>query len=162
MRKQAVMFILYLLAYLLLSGSISLTDLFFGAIIAFILSIITSNYLVKDETKLSLTRLLRLIKYLLVYIFIIEPKAHLDVVRRIITSDYYPGIVEVPYYVESDYSKTLIAHSITNTPGTVVVSINDQEKKFYVHWIDVKTDEPLKCRAYISQYFEENASKIFD
>ncbi|MCD6195404.1 MAG: Na+/H+ antiporter subunit E [Staphylothermus sp.] len=162
MKKQAILFTLYLLAYLLISGSVSLTDLFFGAIVAFILSIITCNYLVKDETKLSLTRLLRLIKYLLVYIFVIEPRAHLDVIKRIITSEYKPGIVEVPYYVVSDYSKTLIAHSITNTPGTVVVSINDQEKKFYVHWINVKTVEPLKCRAYISQYFEENASKIFD
>lgn len=162
MKRFIVLSILYFIVYILLSGGISFTDFFFGIIVAVILSLITGNYIISDDSKLSIGRLFHLIKYILIYLFVIEPKAHLDVIKRIFTSVYYPGIVEVPYYVESDYSKILIAHSITNTPGTVVVSINDDEKKFFVHWIDVKTIDPVKCRFLISQLFEENASKIFE
>ncbi len=162
MKKYIALSIVYFIVYILLSGGISFTDFFFGAIVAVILSFITGNYIISDESKLSLGRLFHLIKYILIYLFVIEPRAHLDVIKRIFTSTYYPGIVEVPYYVVSDYSKMLIAHSITNTPGTVVVLINDNEKKFFVHWIDVKTIDPVKCRYFISQFFEENASKIFD
>lgn len=159
-----VLFIILLATYITVSGSITPIDLVMGMVSSAIVSILLSKHVVKSDEKLSLSRLALLIKYFLHYLFFIEPKSHLDVIKRIITPSLpiNPGIVEVPYELESDYSVTLTANSITNTPGTVVVSIDHESKRMYVHWIDVKTVDPRECREHISRIFEEYAKRVFD
>ncbi len=162
MRRYIVLFILYFIIYLLLSGGTYFTDVFFAAVVAAIASALTAKLLVRNEEKLELRRLYYLLKYFFRYMLVDEIRAHIDVARRVLTGEIRPGIVAVPYYVGSDYAKTLIANSITNTPGTVVVGIDDREKLMYVHWIDVKALDPSTCRMYISRVFEEYAMKIFE
>ena len=163
-RRFLVLFIILLIIYLAISGGISPIDLLLGSITSIIVSALLSRYVIKSEEKLSVSRLVFLIKYFFHYLFVIEVKAHLNVMKRILSPSLpiNPGIVEVPYDLESDYSATLTANSITNTPGTVVVSIDHENKKLYVHWIDVKTIDPIECRKYISETFEKYAKKIFD
>jgi Multisubunit Na+/H+ antiporter, MnhE subunit len=105
-----------------------------------------------------------LVRYAIRYFIIDETLAHVDVIKRILHPrvPVNPAIVKVPYYAETDYAKTCIACSITNTPGTVVVEIDENEKVFYVHWINAKTLEPEKAREYISKVFEKYSKNIFD
>jgi len=163
-RRFIVLFIILLILYLVISGSILPIDLLLGTIISIIISALLSKYVIKNDEKLSISRLAVLIKYFFHYLFIIEVKAHLDVMKRILSPSVpiKPGIVEVPYDLISDYSATLTANSITNTPGTVVVSIDHKNKKFYIHWIDVKTVDPMECRRHISETYEKYAKRIFD
>ena len=163
-RRFLSLFIVLLAVYIIISGSIAPIDLFMGVIASIIVSSLMSKYIVRSDEKLSLSRLVVLVKYFFHYLFLIEVKTHLDVIKRIISPSLpiNPGIVEVPYNLESDYAVTLTANSITNTPGTAVVSIDPKAKKLYVHWIDVKTTDPLECRKLISKTFEEYAKKIFD
>ncbi len=160
----AIAALLYV-AYLAFVGASSLIDYVAGAVAALITSYLISDALVRESRKLSeLRRLGSLIKYGLKYLLIIEPKAHADVIRRIVSPSLpiRPGIVEVPYGVRSDYAILTIANSITNTPGTVTVDIDKGRKSLYVHWIDVKAIEPEKCRELISKVFEEYARRVFD
>ena len=109
-------------------------------------------------------RIYYLVRYFIKYMFIIEPRAHIDVIKRIISPHMpiNPGIVAIPYGVKTDYAILTIANSITNTPGTVTVDVDRDSKLLFVHWIDVKAVEPEECRRIISREFEENAEKIFD
>jgi len=147
--------------YIVFTGSTTLYDLVTGAIIAVGIGFITGGLIVRDESKaLNPVRWMWAIIYFLKYITIIELKAHLFVIKALFTGDIKPGIVRVPVGVKSGYGKLLVASSITNTPGTVVVDLND--KYMYVNWIYVSTEDPEEARKHISLEFEKYAVKIFE
>ncbi len=157
--------LLSFIIYIIYTGSLGLYDLVTGAIVAIIIGSLAGTVVVKNPGKaFDPRRIFYMIKYTVWYFLVAETKAHLDLIKRALSPrmPLNPGIVRVPYSVETDYAMTLIANSITNTPGTVVVDIDPGRKIFYVHWIDAKTTEPEEARREISSTFEEYARKIFD
>ncbi len=157
--------LLVFVVYVIFSGSISLYDLITGALVAGVTGFLTANLTVSKPSKfIQVQRLAWLLIYAVRYFFVDEVKAHVDVMRRILhpKMPINPGIVKIPYEVQSDYAILTTANSITNTPGTVVVDIDPEGKAFYVHWIDVKVTEPSKAREEVSKVFETFAKKIFD
>ena len=89
-------------------------------------------------------------------------KANLDVAYRVLHIDLpiRPGIVRVPTTLKSDWAKTFLAASITLTPGTLVVDIDDQD--LYVHWINVATENREQEASKIAQKFEPLLRRIFE
>ena len=161
MIKYIAVWLLLFTFYVVFAGSLAPYTVITGAVVAAILSAVTSKYLVVDERKLfEVKRLATLVFYFFKYISIIELKCHMDVVKRLFTGDIRPGIVRVPIAVKSRYARALVALSITNTPGTVV--IDEKGDYFYVNWIYVSTTDPAEARKAISEEFEVYASKIFE
>jgi len=157
--------VLAFIVYIIFSGSVSPYDIVTAVIVAVIVGLLTANLMIGNPGKLlQVRRLGWLIAYAFRYFFVDEVKAHLDVMSRIVkpSMPINPGIVRVPYDVESDYAMTTIANSITNTPGTVVVDLDTERKVFYVHWIDVKALEAERTKKEISEVFERFARRIFD
>ncbi|RLF50616.1 MAG: cation:proton antiporter [Thermoplasmata archaeon] len=66
-------------------------------------------------------------------------KANFDVAYRVITGKIKPAIVKISPGLKSDLAITILANSITLTPGTLSVDVDD-EKNLYVHWIYAKDD----------------------
>ncbi|WP_297064705.1 monovalent cation/H+ antiporter subunit E [Thermococcus sp.] len=64
-------------------------------------------------------------------------KANLHVAYLVITGKIRPGIVRVPVELENDAQYTILANSITLTPGTLTIDACPEEKALYVHWIDI-------------------------
>lgn len=75
-------------------------------------------------------------------------KANLDVAMRVITGDIRPGIIKLEPGLEGDVAKTLLANSITLTPGTLTVDVDDSDGAFYIHWINVKDVSPTEEEVY--------------
>ncbi len=151
--------------YIVFTGSLTPYDIVTGIAVASLTAALFSHLLIENVSKsLNPIRLLWLIAYTLYYFTIIEMKAHLDVAKRVLhpRMPLNPGIVRVPYRVESEYAIVTVANSITNTPGTVVVDLDEEQKIFYVHWIDVKGLDPETTYKNISMTFEKYAKKIFD
>lgn len=151
--------------YVLFNGSITLYDIVTGIVVALTVSLLFSKIVVTSEGKsLDPRRLLWLLAYLAHYLTIIELRAHLDVAKRIVDPKMpiRPGIVRVPYTTSTDYGTVLVANSITNTPGTVVVDLDEDKKIMYVHWINVKALTPQETYTHISKTFDKYARKIFD
>jgi len=147
--------------YILFTGSATLFDIVTGIIIGIICGALFGRFLVeKDSKALSPIRWLWVVIYFIKYMTIIEFKAHWDVIKRTITGDIRPGIVKVPIKVKNEYSRILVANSITNTPGTVTVDMDDE--CIYVNWINVVTEDPEEARKHISEEFEKFAEKIFE
>ncbi len=150
--------------YVIFSGSVSIYDLATGLVIAIVAGMLFSEILIKDVGKsLNPVRLGYLIKYAFYYFFVAEYLAHKDVIKRILDPKMpiNPGIVRTPYEVSGDYAVASVAGSIINTPGTVVIDLDEKKKIYYVHWIDVTSQEPAKCRAAICEAFEKYLSKVF-
>ncbi len=157
--------ILVFIVYIIYTGSATIYDIVTGVLAAALSGLLMANITVEKPGKaLNPLRWLWGIAYALYYFFVAEVKAHIDVTKRILhpRMPINPGIVRVPYDLETGYGITAVANSITNTPGTVVVDIDPQRKLYYVHWIDVKTVEPEQCKAHISADFENFAKRVFE
>lgn len=90
-------------------------------------------------------RMLNPIRWLimLVYtipLFIEMAKANFDVAYRVITGKIEPGIVKIDPDLETDLGITFLANSITLTPGTLTVDVDDERSEMYIHWIKVGED----------------------
>ena len=93
-------------------------------------------------------RLLQPHRWVLFLVYLVGPflyamaKANLDVAWRVITGRINPGIVRFNPGLRTDFGRTFLANSITLTPGTLTVDVDDGSGDFYVHWINVKDPSP--------------------
>ena len=145
-------FVFTLMTFLLLSfdGGISIQTVVIGIVLAFVITVVTASIERKNPT----SRFLGLGKtgyakwaYFVYYIFgpfaIALYQSNVDVAKRIIFGNINPGIVKFHPRLRSEEGKTFLADSITLTPGTLTVDI-DEDGYFYVHWIDVESDTPTE------------------
>ncbi len=91
-------------------------------------------------------------------------KANIDVAYRVIHPGLpiKPGIVKVKTSLRSDIAVTLLANSITLTPGTMSVDINKEGGVLYVHWIDVRSQDIDIATRMIVERFEKILRRIFE
>jgi multicomponent Na+:H+ antiporter subunit E len=163
--SAVIVALLAYITYIVYSGSVGGYDLVTGAIVAIITGAIFSTFVVKNPSKvLDVKRWLYLIVYAIIYFTYYETKAHVDVIKRILhpKKPVNPAIVEAFYDVNTDYALTTISISITNTPGTVVVDVDEKKRALYIHWIYATTLDPAEAKKQIFEAFEKFAKKIFD
>jgi len=91
-------------------------------------------------------------------------KANIDVARRVVHPDLpiRPGIVKVKTSLRSDIAITLLANSITLTPGTMSVDIDRDRAVLYIHWIDVRSRDIGEASRLIVERFEKILRPIFE
>jgi multicomponent Na+:H+ antiporter subunit E len=132
--------------YLLLtagSGSIlrfwSSQELLIAAIVAVVVGFAARGYFTRarQSAVLNPVRWLRAIGYALGPFFLEMAKANIDVACRVITGRIRPGIVRVKSGMKTDFGTLMLANSITLTPGTLTVGIDEETNDLYVHMINV-------------------------
>ena len=95
----------------------------------------------EDSRMLNPVRWLYFIAYLGPFLFAMA-KANIDVAYRVITGRINPGIVKISPNLKTDLGITMLGNSITLTPGTLSVDIDEKANDLYIHWINVKHKEP--------------------
>ncbi len=140
----------YYILYLFLtagSGSIGLwssTELLLGLVISIITAFFTQDF-IKRRFPLYLFNPYRIFLFIIYAVgpfFISMAKANIDVAYRVITGRINPGIVRISPDFTKDASITMLANSITLTPGTLTVDINPETHDLYIHWINVTNPTP--------------------
>ena len=149
MKALAITAIVAFVAYLILttgSGHLvlwSIDEIIIGIIFSIVVGIISRRIFVKKSYRmLNPKRWLFGLAYIGPF-FIAMAKANLDVAYRVITGKIRPGIVKISPNLKTDLGITMLANSITLTPGTLSVDVDEKNNDLYVHWINVK-DETLK------------------
>lgn len=128
--------------YLLLtigSGSILLwsgAELIIGAVFALVIAALVNRWFLKDTRMLNPARWLLFIVYLFPFFWAMT-RANIDVAYRVITGRINPGIVRISPRLKTDTAAAVLATSITLTPGTLSVDIDEKNNDLYVHWINV-------------------------
>ena len=148
-------------------GSPSAQVLIAGAIVSILVGLFSARFFV-HESPFYLChpgRLLTLLFYS-ICIFPIELlKANWDVARRALSPKLpvNPGIVKIPSELKSEYGQAMLADSITLTPGTITMDITEEEGKtwYYIHWIDVKTEDPEEAGEAIKGTLEKWIRRIW-
>jgi len=162
--KLVTTFVCLFLAWIALTGSLDVQELVVGAIVATFVAAVSYELLMKGrvKNKFEPKRWAYGIAYFPAYVWA-EIKSHADVIYRILhpKMPIKPGIVEVPTDLRTDFGITGLADSITMTPGTLSVEVDEEKPRLYVHWINAVTVEPVQTKAAIAEPFERFLTKVF-
>ena len=145
MRFLITAVVAYLLYLLLTIGSGNLllwnrAELIIGAIFALVVAALVKNrYLKKSLRMLNPVRWFIWLIYLFPFFFAMA-QANIDVAYRVLTGRINPSIVKISPNLKNDMSLTILANSITLTPGTLSVDVDEETNDLYVHWINIKPE----------------------
>lgn len=158
--KYIATFIVLFASYVALAG-FEMTELIVGAVVAAVLTIVITKSV---NYTIGLMFPVKLIIFIVLYIpvFIFELiKANLDIARRVLSPKIplNSGFVKVKTELEGDFGKLTLANSITLTPGTLTVDVNENE--LYIHCVDVPGETEEENQKAISSTFERILRVVF-
>ena len=141
----------------------SIEEIVFGIILSALVGVVARKILVKKSFRMANpVRWFVFIGYLF-YFFYEMAKANFDVAYRVITGKINPGIVRISPDLKTDLGISMLANSITLTPGTLSVDIDEDKNDLYIHWINVKDealkDKPVKCK-FVCAGFEDWVRRV--
>jgi multicomponent Na+:H+ antiporter subunit E len=159
-------FILAFGIWIVMSGKFDLFHLTLGAISCVIISLLATDLLFSDRQKGMGSRLaeaLRFIPYCFWLLYqIVLANFHvigLAISPRILQRDLDPHIFTFVTRLKSDFARFVLANSITLTPGTVTVRIDNDT--FYVHAISRKVAEDFVQKDTMSE-MERRVAWVFE
>ena len=160
--RSIALFILLFGFWLIFTFSLRADHLIAGAALSLVITIFFGKYFAANVGKfLQPKRYAWGIIYL--FIFVWEcVKANFDVAYRVIHPDLpiHPGIVKVKLNLQTDMARAILANSITMTPGTITVDIQDDY--IYIHWINVRGQRTEEYSHRICGKFEKYIGRIFE
>lgn len=162
-KSRIVVFFLSLLIWILITLVFSIPSLVAGVIIALITALFAGEMLIVTERKFHIKRVWYTIEYLVKFTWELI-KANLNVAYIVIHPHLpiKPGIVKVKTKLKRDSALTMLANSITLTPGTLTVDVDVDNQILYVHWIYVKSTDIEQTTKDIGGRFEKLLEEIFE
>jgi multicomponent Na+:H+ antiporter subunit E len=167
--QRFVLFIVCFVFWLALAWPVSPDgSLDVGSILAGIVVSIFAAVVMKEIVRVNFIRFLnpRCWFWLLVYAFVFlyyVLKGGLDVAYRVLhpAMPIRPGIVKIRSVLKTETGRTVLANSITLTPGTLTLEVTD-DGIFYVHWLYVTTTEEEAAAELVLRRFEWYIQRIFE
>ena len=153
MKKTLSTFFTLWVIWVLIAG-FSWMEIILGGVVSIILALIISKYV---NYSFGFSIILKAIKFIVIYIPVFIYKlviANFDMAYRVLSPKLpiNPGFVKVPTDIKNDFGKLILANSITLTPGTLSLDVEDDH--VLVHWVNVKGDDEKSHQQNISKEFE--------
>lgn len=164
MKSRIILFFLAFLVWMGLTWPPDWQHAFIGVFVASFVAYMTGDMLVKRPHMFrSPKRYFWFLYYIPIFVWECF-KANIDVAYRVGHPDMpiNPGIVKVKTTLRSDTGLTFLANSITLTPGTLSVDVDQENGFLYVHWINVKDKDIDRATSLIVHRFERILKRIFE
>jgi len=165
--------ILWFVVWLLLSWPPSTGQVVAGFFVSLFVTFMTIDLFEKrpggDGTK-GLSYFLKIpvrIFWFVVYVFVFIwqcLRANIDVAFRVIHPGLpiRPGTVKIKTDLKSDTAITLLANSMTLTPGTTTIDVDKDSGYLYVHWLCVKELSGAPCQLPSAKRYEWLLKRVFE
>jgi len=155
------------LVWIALTSAWDIQEVIAGLVLSIVVSLIAGNFLITTvKKKKLLPRFLQFIKYLFVFLWeMIKANLHVAYIVLHPMLPIKPGIVKIKTRLTKESALTVLANSITLTPGTMSVDINPETGEIYIHWIDIVSKEPTNVEENtknISVVFEKILMEVFE
>jgi multicomponent Na+:H+ antiporter subunit E len=145
--------------WMLLAGWLDMMHLGLGLVCSLLVALFSHDLLIKDSEGI-LRRLVIFIRFIpflgwLVWQIII---ANINVARLVIDPKMpiLPGILKFRSNLKSDVAQTMLANSITLTPGTLTLDVVGSD--FYIHCLAIKDEEKILDE---EREFERQVERVF-
>lgn len=144
------MYILFFILWIILNGKFNLEIVIFGLIIATVMYVFICKFMDYSFQKdlFIIRRSSLILKYIIVLVFEII-KANITVLKLVFSSKYNfePAIIKFKTNLKSKIAKVVLANSITLTPGTITVSLENDE--YVVHCLDKDFGEGIDTSVFV-------------
>lgn len=150
--------LLLALVWVILQNSVSLGMAVFGLILGVVIPLGTSVWWPETPKRFHLGRM---ITYSLIVLWDIMV-ANVQVAWIVMTrsnASLRPAWIVIPLELRQPEAITVLAGTITLTPGTVSADLSDEGHSLLVHVLD--TDDPDSVRDEIKQRYERRLQEIF-
>lgn len=150
-------FVLWLI-WLLLNNTFAAGHMLLGAVLATVLPLMTRSFW---PDNIRIQHPLSLFKFILIVIWDIL-LANIEVARLILgkNSSLESKFIEIPLEIQQPISISLLANTISLTPGTVSCDVSEDKKTLIVHALH--SPEPSQTIAEIKQRYEQPLKKVFE
>lgn len=145
------MYVVFFLIWVIFNGQFTLEIAAFGVVIAGLMYAFICKFLgYKPKTDVIL---LKKLFYIIQYVFILSKeiiKANFAVIKMILSSRYEmePVVVRFKTDLKTTPAKVLLANSITLTPGTITVSM--EENEYVVHCLDKELADGINSSVFVT------------
>ena len=163
LKSRIVVFVLAALVWLALTG-FGVQEIIAGIVVALLVSITAGHFLVTTHKQKHIVhRWLYAVLYLFKFLWeMIKANLHVAYIVVHPKVPVKPGIVKIKTKLTKDAAITVLTNSITLTPGTLTIDVNENAKEIYVHWIDVKETDVEACTKEIGSRFESTLMEVFE
>ena len=153
-----VTFCVMFLFWLLLSGILDAIHVGAGIICSAIIAFVSHDLLVTQKWDKMLRKSGRFIIYIVWELWQIL-LANFDVAYRVLhpKMPIDPSVIEFDTSLRSDLAIVTLANSITLTPGTITINIDQEKGRFQVHAIAQKPADAL----LVDKTMQEKVAKVF-
>ncbi|MFH1237163.1 MAG: Na+/H+ antiporter subunit E [Candidatus Aenigmatarchaeota archaeon] len=152
--KSAFLLFVLLWSFWVVINGYAFEEIVTGFIVSLILAAVFAGFFIQKAGKSYAKRFVYILAYIPYYMWQ-EVLCVSDVTKRIITGRINPAIVEVAHPHKSEWGITMLANSITMTPGTL--ALEARPGKVYVHWLNASGD-----KKQIAGVFDKLLMKIWD
>ncbi|WP_018247427.1 Na+/H+ antiporter subunit E [Orenia marismortui] len=165
-KEEIFAFILLYTVWIIVSGNLSLSSLILGIIVAGTIDfVIVHSSFTRMLSKKVITKFVFLIWYILVVgkeVFIASYKIAYYVINP--KTSLKPAIVKVPVKLGKEdrlIKLTILANTITFTPGTVTLDSDINKNELYIHWLNIQSHDNKEIKKIILGDFEIIIRRIF-
>lgn len=146
------------LLWLLLVNQLSAGHVVLGALLGWLIPFATSSFW---PEQIRIRRPLTLLRFFAVFMLdIVRGSFQVAWLILLGPSRLRPVFVEVPLALETDLAISLLANTISLTPGTVSARLSADKRTLIVHTLD--TGDAAALVAEIKQRYENPLKKIFE
>ncbi|MGE5558655.1 MAG: Na+/H+ antiporter subunit E [Bacillota bacterium] len=160
--SRITVFILSFLVWMLITSFTDRQELITGAAASCLVAVLAGDLLAPRRVKLGLKRIYHSLIYLIVLIWeIFKANVHVAYIVLHPRLPIKPGIVKIKTGLTSEAALTILANSITLTPGTFTMDLNQEKGEIYVHCLIVPSLNMEENSASIGGKFENRLKEIF-
>lgn len=153
--------------WVLITWAFTPQELAAGAVVSLAVALFSSRFFIHEKAfwLANPVKLFGLLIYIPVFLWELI-KANWDVAVRCMgdCKDVNPGIVKVPVNLKSEYGQSMLANSITLTPGTITMEVTEEDGQtyFYIHWIDVTAESGEAAGDAVKGTLEKGVRRVFE
>ena len=154
--------------WILLTWSFTAQELITGAVVSLIVALFSARFFIHENPFwfFNPAHLFGAIGFWCGTFVVEMVKANVDMAKRCFggCKNIQPGIVKIPVGLKSDYGQAALADAITLTPGTITLDIAEQGDQtwYYIHWIDVTTEDPEEAGEAIKGRLERGLRRVWE
>lgn len=160
-KNELAIFIVLMIIWILINNTFKLEIIAVGVVLSLVIAIIFGRRTdVLNEFKFTPAAFFYTIVYLVVFfIELVKSNIHVALIVLKPSLPINPGIVKTKTVLKSKMARMILTNSITLTPGTLTVDIDDDI--LYIHWINVESQDIDIATEKIVKKFENILVKIY-